>query len=167
MDSLGINPKILNWRKMFANMPTEINRLIGSFLDIESRIQFYKVLPENDDKFVKKLDAIKHHKKMKLAEIKLALDKITHARGDPNKQGILLIRLFNTFRKSKDTWYHGCDAFIKVVYDKVCEFSNKENPDLANIPNKRIRNGLHRCAIMCKAKFYMTFTWEQLGITVE
>ncbi len=152
---------------MFTSLPTELNRLVGSYLDLESRINFFRVLPENDDKFVKKLDSTTHHRNVKVGEIRAKLNKIEETIGDNNKKGILLINLFNYIRKSKDTWFHKHPVLIQSMYDRMCHLGNRRCEDLQNIPSKRIRNGLLRCALMCKAKFYVTFTWEQLGITVE
>lgn len=151
----------------FDTLPHDINKVIGGYLDIDSRVQFFRVLPENEDKFVKKLNSDKHNLSVKLTEIRNTLSKIEEATGNPNKQALLMIKMFNNLRKTKDTWFHEHKNFVRTIFEKLSEYTSRESPQLRHIRSKRIRNGLQRSALMCKAKFYVTFTREELGITVE
>lgn len=46
---------------MFNQVDPGINQLIGSYLDYESRINFGRVLPDVESKFVKRLDSDSHN----------------------------------------------------------------------------------------------------------
>jgi hypothetical protein len=61
---------------MFHQLPHEIDRLIGSYLDYESRMNFNRVLPDVNDRFVRKLPSDAHNLHVKVDLIRHKLTQI-------------------------------------------------------------------------------------------
>jgi len=111
--------------KMFNRLPHEINRLVGSFLDYDSRINFSRVLSDKDDKFVRKLDSDSHNRRTKIELLHNAVTRVCDAT-TLRKRAIQMTRLFRYMALTKDTCildlHHS--EFRRIVLDKAREHSN-------------------------------------------
>jgi len=59
----------------FDTLPFELNRLIGSYLDYNSRIELSRALPVKEDKFVRTLDSESHDYKVRCTAMNSLLNK--------------------------------------------------------------------------------------------
>lgn len=110
---------------MFNQLPSEINRLVGSFLDYDSRINFSRVLTDKDDKFVRKLDSDGHNRRTKIGLLQNAVTRVCNAT-TRRKRAIQMTRLFRYMALTKDTCLLDLEnhEFRRVVLDKAREHSN-------------------------------------------
>ena len=117
---------------MFVSIPAEMNRLIGSYLDLDSRVEFFKVLPENDDKFVKKLDSDKHNRLVMARLISGKITKITKC-VNLQRRAVLCSRLMCYLSKTKNTWFLKHQTLVETIYAKACELSQDNSGGNVNL----------------------------------
>lgn len=134
--------------KMFNTLPPEVNRQIGSFLDYESRINFSRVLPTKDDKFVRKLESDEHNRRVKFTQIYNLVVKITGSIS-PRKRAIMMARLFRYMALTKDTCILDIEntAVRQVIIDKAIKYSNMNNESFHLIHHK-VSKSLVRAATL-------------------
>jgi hypothetical protein len=114
---------------MITQLPHELCRVIGSFLDYNSRIEFSRVLEHKDDKFVRKLDSNAHNLLVKVRlNIKLMEDVQQHTL---RKSTIRLTKLFRYLANTKDTCiFDVMGKFNATVIYKAHEYAVMDLPDI-------------------------------------
>lgn len=88
---------------LFHHLPHELNRMIGSYLDPESRISFNRILPDIQDRFVQKLSSderLSFHMCVLTEKIRSQLDSIDSIAEKPRILRVL--HLIKTLAMSKD-----------------------------------------------------------------
>ena len=86
----------------FDNLPHELNRKIGSFLDYNSRIEFSKTLSSNEDKFVNKLKSDEHNFYVVKNQVNDYLRLARRVRESPKKR-LYIYQFFNYLANHPDT----------------------------------------------------------------
>ena len=122
----------------FDTLPHDINKLIGSYLSCEDRVNFFRVLPLNEDKYTKKLTSDKHHLNININIVRNKLDVIAMLSGNPNKQGILIIKLMNYLLKPLNACLFENRKFSNTVYSKCNELLNP-NGSIRFIGSRNVR----------------------------
>lgn len=114
---------------MFNQLPHELNREIGSFLDYNSRIEFYRVLEHKDDKFVRKLNSNAHNLYVKKQIIAKMMDNVRQ--NTVRKSVIELTKLFRYLATTRDTSiFDAVEKFNTTAIRKAQEYTDIELPDI-------------------------------------
>lgn len=123
---------------MFNQLPHEMNREIGRFLDYNSRINFFQVLPDREDKFVRKLNSDSHNLAVKIDLVRVGSDIIYNSK-TPRKSAIFMTKLFRHLAKTKDTCLiDACysSSMQNTIIDKALTYSDSNNPEYLNLSQK-------------------------------
>lgn len=136
---------------MFTQLPHEINRLVGSFLDYDSRMNFSRVLLDKDDKFIRKLDSDSHNRRTKLSLLNQFVCRVCDAT-TPRKRAIQMARMFRYMALTKDTCildlHH--DEFRRVVLDKAREHSNINHASIQLLHAKLAKTLVNSATLLMK-----------------
>lgn len=136
---------------IFNQLPAEINRLVGSYLDYNSRVNFLSVLPSNEDKFVRKLNSEEHNFRIKINLIRDLLNKTFEAT-TRRKKAISVKNTLRYFAKTKDTIVMDNSTFRSVLLLKAREWSNPMSLEFVNI-NPRIKKTINNYAKKVIARY--------------
>lgn len=135
----------------FDRLPHDINKLIGCYLDCTDRVSFFRVLPSNEDKYTKTIESDKHHMNMNINIVRNKIHDITMSSGNPNKQGVLIIKLMNYISKPINSCLFENRKFVDAVYNKCNELSDS-NGSILFIRSKRIRKNVVKVLHQTKHK---------------
>ena len=87
---------------MFNQVDPGINQLIGSYLDYESRINFGRVLPDVESRFVKRLDSDSHNTYVKRSLLQDKMNRFYLTRPDTIERCNALKRILLYLLHTKD-----------------------------------------------------------------
>jgi len=119
----------------FDKLPYEINRLIGGYLDYNSRIEFSRALSVKEDKFVRKLDSESHDYKVRCNAMNRFLTK--PRRSDfPMTQCERTLHAARVFTTLTDTLARVLlknPDFFNMVVERATDFANKDSEQYVGI----------------------------------
>jgi hypothetical protein len=113
---------------IFNRLPHDINKLIGSYLDYNSRVELSRVFSHVNDKFVRKLNAKDHDINVHIRNIKNYLDKNDEVYGINNKIRIT-IRCFKYLIRHVNSGIFERKRFLDSVNQKANWFKDRICPD--------------------------------------
>lgn len=113
---------------MFNQLPHEMNREIGSFLDYESRMNFAQVVIDKEDRFVRKLNSDAHNLRVKVDLVKHKLHKFEETSPNTKSRLIAMKKLFLYLLHTKDTALFDLTGtgFHNVVKDRASLHTNMD-----------------------------------------
>lgn len=113
----------------FQKLPHEVNRIIGSFLDYPSRMEFSRVLTDREDRFVRKLDSDAHNYFVVVDKLKRRL----------TNKPCILFKFYDYIEHIYDTYYYLANTKDTILLDVV---SDKPNSSIAHFRRTVIEKAL-------------------------
>lgn len=117
----------------FEVIPYEINRLIGSYLDYNSRMEFHRALTHVDDKFVRKLDSRSHAANMSIQRMNKYLHDI-HNSNDINERVFIVINMFEYMYNMPYKDIFNNKKFREICIEKTTKYSETAPDELRDVP---------------------------------
>jgi hypothetical protein len=117
----------------FDKLPFEINRLIGSYLDYNSRVELSRALPVKHDKFVRKLDSESHDYKVRTLALTKMIKNTMRPHLTLSERAVHMAKIFKSFTDTPTCVLLRNSRIYGMVLQRATKFANKDDEQYENI----------------------------------